>query len=96
MTARTIPGVEVSSGALAQRALELAHDRGLPLGDAVQHLLHLAGGRLVLLGDALSELRGGEQPRAEIDHACILLRSAIGAAATPPFFGGAPGTRLPG
>ncbi len=88
VSASVISGAEALPGSIARRALELAHDRALSLGDAVQHLVRLADARSAPLERALADLRGSEPPGSELDYACILLRSSIGAVAAPPFFGG--------
>ena len=83
-----ISGAEASPGSVARRALELAHDRDLSLGDAVQHLVRLADARSAPLERALADLRGSEPAGSELDYACILVCRAIGAAAAQPCFGG--------
>jgi hypothetical protein len=93
MSAKVVSRTDTSSDPIARRALDLASDRALPLTDAVRQLLELADARLAPLELALADLR--RRPAgADVDDARILVRSAIGAAAVAPFFGG-PGTHLP-
>jgi hypothetical protein len=95
VNAGVIQGVEVSPEMVARRALELARDRAVSLDDAVRHLLRLADARSTPLEHALADLRQRERTAPEVDYACILVRSAIGAAAAPPFFGGSRGSVVP-
>jgi hypothetical protein len=61
----------------------------------VQHLLRLADARSAPLERALAELQALEPAGAAVDYACILVRSAIGTAVAPPFFGVSPGELVP-
>ena len=80
-----VPAVWSSSG---QRALELGRDPGVSLSEGGEHLMRLAKGRSLPLELALAELQRTCAARGDRDHACILLRHAIGELARPPLFGG--------
>jgi hypothetical protein len=73
---------------LGKRALELGRDPGVSLSEGGEHLMRLAKGRSLALELALADLQHTHAPGADRDHACILLRHAIGELARPPLFGG--------
>ncbi len=82
-----IPDTPAVWPSLCRRALELGRDPGVSLSEGSRHLVRLANGRSLPLELALADLRS-HPPSAARDHACILLRHAIGELARPPTFGG--------
>ncbi|MEX1008586.1 MAG: hypothetical protein WD271_12175 [Acidimicrobiia bacterium] len=88
MSAAVIPDALTVGSSLGRRALELGRDPLVSLSEGGQHLVRLAKGRSLPLEVALADLRRTYAPGADRDHACILLRHAIGEVARPPLFGG--------
>jgi hypothetical protein len=88
MSAATIPDAPTVSSAIGRRALELGRDPGVALSEGVQHLVRLAKERSLPLELALADLHTTHAPGFDRDHACILLRHAIGELSSPPRFGG--------
>lgn len=88
MSAAVVPDAPTVGSSLGSRALELGRDPGVSLSEGGQHLVRLAKGRSLALELALADLRRTHAPSADRDHACILLRHAIGELARPPLFGG--------
>jgi hypothetical protein len=94
MSATMVPGTASVSASIARRALELGRDPGVSLAEGAHHLIRLALGRSFVLERALADVRHEQAPSSDGDHACILLRHAIGELAGPPFSGGSR-TELP-
>jgi hypothetical protein len=78
MSAAVVFDASSVSQSLGRRALELVRDREVSLAEGAEHLARLAKGRSFPLEAALADLRRGHTPSTDLDHACILLRRALG------------------
>lgn len=65
------------AGAIARRAVDLAHDGSLSVDDVSEHLQRLARGNREALEEALDALAPLADSRADVCCAALLVRRAI-------------------